>query len=294
MRTARWGSEHAGLVLLLMAAIMLAGIAGWSFGTWLSVRQAAMAQAPVPVPAPSRPATEGYTPIPDRAAPDQAADEVEHARAGAMSIDRHCRKMWGRIPTAYQACLAAEEAARFDLTAMCGTEELMEMWRRCAADNPSLVAQRYCMNQELELRSARIAEMRAAGLELVATASYTPRRGMYLTPHMGAALNTLEHSVFVVVAGDTVPYVGASSRPLGDTLTRWRQVVNTGLSGSRALGEGFDFSAWSEVLLEHGVLEIYARPGEVVETKAGMFNAFEAEAEHLANVFGARIETITE
>ena len=202
--------------------------------------------------------------------------------------------MWGRIPVAYRGCLEAERAARFDLTAMCGTEELMEMWPRCAAENPSMVAQRYCMNQELELRSARIADMRAAGLELVATASYAPRRGMFVTPHMGVTLNTLERSVFVVVAGDTVPYVGASSRPLGDTLTRWRQVVNTGLSGSRALGEEFDFTAWSEVLLEHGVLEIYARPSEVVETEAGMFNASEAEAEHLANLFGARIQTIAE
>ena len=228
------------------------------------------------------------------AAASPPGEEDEHAVDNGAGIADYCAQAWSSGTDQYRACLGAEEAARFELVAMCGTEELMAEWRRCARSSPSFAVQRHCMKGKLDFFDKRRDDLANAGLELVATAEVSGEDGLTVWPKSKKKLESLSQAVFAIAAGDGIAHVGASRPPLAQTLRRWRQTVNTGLRGGRSLKASFDLTSWTDTLIEHGTLEIYAREGETVETKAGRFNAYNAEAAHLADALGGSIATVVE
>ncbi len=196
-------------------------------------------------------------------AADGAMDE-EHSGTVGMPPDAYCRTVTRPRAQSHKASLAAciqsEEEARFELTAMCGTEELMAMWRQCASTNMSSVSQRSCMFEKLELTGSKHKTLVDAGLQLVAVAEYGNTTGLNITSRPGIALEKFGDSIIVVTGGDRVAYVGSSKQDLSSDLVRWRRTINTGLRGGRYISPEFNLDAWRDTIYENGSMNIYARP----------------------------------
>ena len=170
----------------------------------------------------------------------------------------------------------------------------MDMWRSCAATSDSHAVQRHCLKRRLDTYDDRHERLSKRGLKLVATAEMTEGRELKVWSKDAKVNKALSESVVAVAAGETVVHVSASTVPIDETLTRWRQTINTGLSGRRALSSRYNLQSWVDLLMEHGVLEIYARKGETVETQAGTFNAYRAEAQYLASDMDTTIANLLE
>lgn len=225
------------------------------------------------------------------------AMEEEHSGTVGMLPEAYCRTVTRPRAQSHKASLAAciqsEEEAQFELTAMCGTEELMDMWRQCASTNMSTVSQRSCMYEKLELTGNKHKTLVDAGLELVAIAEYGNTTGLNITSRPGIELETFGDSIIVVTGGDRVAYVGSSKQDLSSDLVRWRRTINTGLRGGRYISPNFNLDAWRDTIYENGSMNIYARPAMSAEDQStGRSIATEVSA--LRDQFAPAISSFSE
>ncbi|MEP3277029.1 MAG: hypothetical protein ABJN26_09645 [Stappiaceae bacterium] len=215
---------------------------------------------------PARSSSANVSPSLSQVVGTEENSEEEHTGTVGMLPDAYCRKVTRPRAQSHKASLAAcvqsEEEAQFELTAMCGTEELMDMWRQCASSNMSSVSQRSCMYSKLELTGSKHKSLLEAGLQLVAVAEYRNSRGLNISTGPGIALNEFRNSVIVVTGGDRIAYVGASKTDLSNDLVRWRRTINTGLRGGRFISPEFNLEAWRDTIYENGSLNIYAKSAD--------------------------------
>jgi hypothetical protein len=89
--------------------------------------------------------------------------------------------------------------------------------------------------------------------------------------------------IYAFVVADEIVRIGSSKAPLKSRMGSWHRDVSGALAGKRTSTPTSEAAAWRSLLADvEG--SIYAKPGTVVTTQVGTFNAYMAEESYLIGV----------
>lgn len=96
-----------------------------------------------------------------------------------------------------------------------------------------------------------------------------------------AGLAAEECCIYAFLIGGEIQRIGSSKNRLSSRMRAWSRDVSRALSGKKSPTADWEAKEWRERLKRNGFGEVWARPGTVVTTSAGTFNAYLSEESYL-------------